>query len=501
MELLKKNGYRSQKFGSILTSYIELEYLRRVKKIPNKEVGKWTKNKLISLGPTFIKIGQFMSTRTDIFGEEITNELKDLHDNVSPLNFKDVSKYIKPNIFQYVEETPIASASIGQVHRGKLITGEDIVLKIKRPNIEDQIIDDFQVLLFGLNILKTISEDRKIKEFEILFNEYFNLLKEEINFNLEANNMVKFKQNFSEKKWINIPKVYPELSDEDLIVMDYVPSIKINDIEKIDELKFNKERIAQKLTELFIQQVVDFGLVHIDPHPGNVGITEQGKLVFYDFGMILQLDPNIKSLFKNFLIAVYDKDVDAIATIAVNMGLITVDRKDIPYLKTFLVSFLAYIESADIEKFAEIYLDKIRNTPTPFVISSKFVLLLRGISILEGICKRLDKDFNFRKTLDPYVDQFIIDVNYFEARAIHDLKLLTLIPDKVQINQVQLEVLEKSIRTVEDDMRVVQKETYVSVLSLVLCLIMQHEYDAGIVTALFIGITYYFIINVKIYKQ
>jgi predicted unusual protein kinase regulating ubiquinone biosynthesis (AarF/ABC1/UbiB family) len=439
-----------------------------------------------------------MSTRTDVFGEDITNQLKELQDNVSPLSYEVLEDYINPILINIdsIEKIPIASASIGQVHIGKLKNGEKIVLKVKRPFIEEQINEDFELLLFVVKMLKYVSDDRQINEFEILFNEYYKLLKEEIDFIREADTIQKFKDFFKEKKWLSVPKVYTEYSNENVIVMEYVPSIKINDIEKIDKMKFNRERIAEKLVELLINQIIDNGLVHIDPHPGNVGITENGKIVFYDFGMVLNIDFKIKEKFTSFLIAIYDKDINEICNIAIEIGLITVKSEDIPYFKTFLISFLDYVEKADIEEFKISYINKIsKSKKAPFLISSKFVLLLRGISILEGVCKTLDPNFTFKKPLGPYIDQFIVDINYFEKRAISDLKLFTKVPDRVQNSQIKIEVMEKNIRDMEKSAKKERKQKNYQIIGILFTIVMQYEFEQGIIAALLSVISYLILIN------
>jgi predicted unusual protein kinase regulating ubiquinone biosynthesis (AarF/ABC1/UbiB family) len=496
---LKKNPFaKTNKCFSIFKSYVEFKYLKNVEKLSDVEIGRWVKNKLISMGPTFVKIGQFMSTRTDVFGEDITNQLKELQDNVSPLSYEVLEDYINPILINIdsIEKIPIASASIGQVHIGKLKNGEKIVLKVKRPFIEEQINEDFELLLFVVKMLKYVSDDRQINEFEILFNEYYKLLKEEIDFIREADTIQKFKDFFKEKKWLSVPKVYTEYSNENVIVMEYVPSIKINDIEKIDKMKFNRERIAEKLVELLINQIIDNGLVHIDPHPGNVGITENGKIVFYDFGMVLNIDFKIKEKFTSFLIAIYDKDINEICNIAIEIGLITVKSEDIPYFKTFLISFLDYVEKADIEEFKISYINKIsKSKKAPFLISSKFVLLLRGISILEGVCKTLDPNFTFKKPLGPYIDQFIVDINYFEKRAISDLKLFTKVPDRVQNSQIKIEVMEKNIRDMEKSAKKERKQKNYQIIGILFTIVMQYEFEQGIIAALLSVISYLILIN------
>ncbi len=505
LHTVNKIAYRAKKFSSIFTSYIELEYLRVIKKKDKSSIGEWTRERLTKMGPTFVKIGQFMSTRTDVFGEEITDQLKKLQDNVLPLKYEELEDFIGvlKNNFTYIDPNPIASASIGQVHEGRLKqNNERVVLKVKRPGIEEQIIDDFETLLFGIGILKNLSNDRKINEFELLFNEYFKLLKEEIDFDREAQNMTRFQKMFEKKKWVKIPKVYKELSNNDIITMEFVGANKIDDFQKIDALGFDREKMAKKLVELFISQVIDYGFVHIDPHPGNVGISDNGKIVFYDFGMILDLDMQLKDKFKKFLLAIYDKDVDAICNIVIDMDLVVVEPKNIPYFKIFLVSFLSYIETANLEEFKLNYIDKLNTYSTPFLISSKFILLLRGISILEGVCKRLDPNFNFKKIIDPYIDEFLIDVNYFESKAITDINLITKVPDKVQMNQIQLEVLENSIRDVEKKISQEQSNNYSTLLAGFLIMIMHNEFDQGLLTALFLGLSYVFILNNgKIYRK
>ena len=499
---ISKTFYRASKFTNIAKMYIELEYLRRFKKVNNRYIGKWTKDKLVDMGPTFVKIGQFLSTRSDIFGEDIVTELKELQDNVLPLSFDKVKDYFDPltDIITSIDKTPIASASIGQVYLGTMETGKQVVMKVKRPQIAENIEDDFETLLFCVNIIKQISNDRKIKEFEILFKEYYNLLKEEIDFKRESQNMIKFKKAFTAKPYVKVPTVYLDYSDSNIITMEYVPSIKIDDTVLMDKLSFDREKIAQKLIELFICQVVEFGMVHIDPHPGNVGITENGKIVFYDFGMILDLDPKIKSNFTLFLTAVYDRNINDICNIAIEMGLVVIEPKDIPFFKIFLISFLSYVENANLEEFKISYVNKLNVNSTPFLISSKFVLLLRGISILEGVCKQLDPNFNFRKTLDPYINEFIVDVGYFENRALKDMSRFSNIPNNMQSSQIQLEVLERTIKEVEKDIDKQKAEKYFILIASLLIALAEEKFHLGVFVATLGGLTYSIILNGKVHK-
>jgi predicted unusual protein kinase regulating ubiquinone biosynthesis (AarF/ABC1/UbiB family) len=180
------NFFKSKKFEKIKKiskfgkSYTDFLYLTKIKRIDNKNLGIWTKNKLIESGTTFIKIGQLISTRSDLFDKDFLFELKGLQDNILPIPFEQLEYFILPikSELEYIDPNQIASASIGQVHKAILKNGDKIVIKFKRPNIEKKIHEDFEFLLGIIKFIKNISNDRKINEFEILFNEYYLLLKE-----------------------------------------------------------------------------------------------------------------------------------------------------------------------------------------------------------------------------------------------------------------------------------------------------------------------------------
>lgn len=438
MELLKS-------INKTVSFYVKFENNRLIKHYTPQQLGVWSKNELANMGPSFIKIGQFVSTRSDVFSKEFTNELKDLQDNVAPVAWSKLKQSVDPNITQ-VSETPLASASIGQVHLGKL-KDADVIIKIKRPNINEQIKNDFEGLLVFIKLLKTFSDDRRLTEFEILFTEYYKLLLEEINFQKEADNMQLFKDLFKNTKWIKIPKVYKYVSNQNSIVMEYVPAIKINDVQAINKLNFDTEKVARKLVECYVDQIIKYGYVHIDPHPGNLGITPQGKIVFYDYGMVLNLDDKIQEHFDELLVALYDKDIDAIANLAVEIGLVVVEPQNIAYFKKFLLFFLNYIEKMNVNDFKISYLDNLNKTDMPFLISSKFLLLLRGISILEGNCKTLDPTFNYKKTLDPYIQDYLIDVKYIENKALVDISTLQSFPSKIKEQEIEMEIIRMNNKT------------------------------------------------------
>lgn len=441
--MIGKFQKRFERFSSLSKLALNIGYLTSIKKAPAKEVGQYTKKQLTILGPTFIKIGQFISTRSDIFGNEFVDELKGLQDKIETfdVNVIDIVDNDKINI----EQKPIATASIGQVYVGKLDTGESVAIKVKRPNIENTIKFDFDAFMLVLSFVNLISNKRESMELNIVINEYYKLLQEEIDFKQEVQNMKMFGILFQEKKYVKIPKVYEELCNNSVVVMEYVPSIRIDDVESMRKNKLNTKKIAEKLMEIFLDQILINGVIHIDPHPGNVGITQNGKIVFYDYGMIQKIGIDFKKDLKNILMAVYDKDIDYLTELLIKSEIVIVDTNMTPYLKKFVIVLIEYIDNLDIEQFKTNYIDKIDNTELPFKLSSKFLLILRGLSILEGVCKTLDPDFNYRQIIEKYIDASFADINYIEKKAIIDITNIRGIPGRVTQNEIQVQILETSL--------------------------------------------------------
>jgi predicted unusual protein kinase regulating ubiquinone biosynthesis (AarF/ABC1/UbiB family) len=447
-----------KKLGKILKFTASLQYMSTVKKASSAQLGEFTRNNLTSLGTTFIKIGQLLSTRSDILDKDFTSQLASLQDNVPPFDIDPYLEYINTIVAEF-DKKPIASASIGQVHRGVLKNGEVVAIKLKRPRIEAEIYTDFQMLLGFIAVLRSFSDRRELFELETVFKQYEILLSEEINFKREVQNIQKFNGMFKTGEtalWTKIPKVYEELSTNDVIVMEYVPAIKINDFQTIDNMRFDRGKIAEKLVESYIIQIVEHGMVHIDPHPGNVAITRNGKIVFYDYGMVTELSDVLMSKFQDLLLAVSEKDADAIARIMVDAGIVSVEPERFPYLRSFVLSFLEYIETVNVESFQENFINKISTGDLPFIISSNFLLLLRGITILEGVCKQLDPNFNYKKVIDPYINSFPIDINYLEKRALKDIESLQnfaypkMMTD-VQRNDIDKQLMEIRLRELSDE--------------------------------------------------
>jgi predicted unusual protein kinase regulating ubiquinone biosynthesis (AarF/ABC1/UbiB family) len=454
-EYFRRIKLQSDKAVKISKLAVNIGIAKGIQKKDNKYIGKLACDNLNKLGPTFVKIGQFISTRSDIFGREFTDELKVLQDKVVPMSAADISglitsvKSVYGSDFEVINEEPLASASIGQVHYAKLRDGREAVIKFKRRNIASTIKDDFDMLLGIVNFIKMFSQHRQIQEVEISLKEYYALLKDEIDFVKEVQNMKTFAEQFKSTKWIKVPVPYETYCNNDMIVMEYVPSIKIDDLQAINAAGLKMEVISQKLLECFFTQIVQYGFVHIDPHPGNVGILKQGKIVFYDYGMFVKLSGIMKDNIKLLFLAMYDRDVEDVCDLLIEYEIILVEPAKKPYFKKFIASFLGYLDNLDIDNFKISYLDRIDQSEMQFLISSKFILLLRGISILEGVCKNLNPNFNYREILDPFISEFILDISYLERRGTKDLANFSKASDRISTSEISIGMVENDIEMIK----------------------------------------------------
>jgi predicted unusual protein kinase regulating ubiquinone biosynthesis (AarF/ABC1/UbiB family) len=353
-----------------------------------------TRQKVTKLGPTFVKIGQYVSTRDDIFPDEIIQEFTNLQDNVLTMEWPVVEDIIQKEdvpALDNVSHLPIASASLGQVH---MATYEDkeCVVKVLRPNVVKQIEDDVRNLAIISDVFK-IFNPTGADDIMMFVKELEAMLKMETDYVREAENTKLFRKNFEDTDWVIVPKVYHASSN--LLVMEYVPSTKITEVKGI-----NKKSLAWALTKSQIIQILNSGFFHGDPHPGNVGVKD-GKLVYYDFGMVSEISIKQKNTLMALLIAITSENEDQILAILNNLGLVASDPTG---LRKFVRFFLDYIRKNDIQDPEQVQeLIAVQNNPIKF--SGSFFYLVRSFALIEGISKQLDPDYSSSSMLRKYVSE------------------------------------------------------------------------------------------------
>jgi predicted unusual protein kinase regulating ubiquinone biosynthesis (AarF/ABC1/UbiB family) len=400
-----------------------------------KELAKWTKAQVIDLGPTFIKMGQFVSTRADIFDQEIIDELQTLQDKAPPFSGEDAKNIITEQlgrpyyeVFKDFVYEPLASASISQVHRARLISNDkEVVIKVQRPYISEYFDRDFTTLHMIFDFA-SISNNRSIQDSKILLDDCYKYMYEELAFQNEKDNLLKFQEILGNNSEIIVPKVYPELSTDKIITMEYVPSVKIGRLDGVD-----RSLLASVLMECFIKQIIEHGIIHADPHPGNIGITKDGKIVLYDFGQVTKLDDIFVKSVKPLLFAVYEKDIDAVGEIMLKTKTIiptkVIDKK---FMRSFIAKIIKYFEDVDFKEFQLSMINSdFEDMELPFKINSKLIMVFRSLSLLEGICKDLDPDFSYFKVINMLMSDVFFDMDYIDHRARKDLfSLFDVTPDE-----------------------------------------------------------------------
>jgi predicted unusual protein kinase regulating ubiquinone biosynthesis (AarF/ABC1/UbiB family) len=424
-------------------------------------VGQWLKTEMTSLGPAFIKLGQFLSTRTDIFEKEIVAELSKLQDDIHPEPYEDIVRIIDTSlgtrsneIFQHIDPTPMASASIGQVHKARLKnTNKDVVIKIQKPHVAQQIRNDLATLR-NIARLAVGMQSPRATEINNILGEYERFLSAELDYTQELAHMKRFSEILDESEVI-VPAVYEDLSFNNMLVMEYVPSIKISDISQLNKRGYDLTVVADTLVNVFLHMIIKHGYVHCDPHPGNIGVSldDESTIVLYDFGNVIELSQEFRSQLNNMIFAIYQKDVDEFVELLIRLNILQVASEgDVLDVKAFFSSFFVYLESLDFQALKQsVTSSSSAGAGASFKINPDFLSLFRVFSLLDGTCARLDPKFNYITALTPFVENIMMDFSFFDYRARKDLQKLQNYPRIITNTDQNLARLDKRMRELTDD--------------------------------------------------
>ena len=367
------------------------------------------------LGPTYVKLGQMCSNRTDIFPEDIIAEFQKLQDDVEPEKI-DIYAKIKAELniepleyFKEIDEKPMASASMGQVYKGILKDGTEVVIKVRREGIKEIVASDLSMMRDLAAYFERTNEEIQKMNVSYIINGFGNSITKELSFRNELSNMEKFANNFKNDKRIHVPVPYRELSNDNILCMEFIKGFKITDKEKIEKCGFFPSEVARVGLDLYIQQVLKYGFFHADPHPGNVFMTPEGKIVFIDFGAMGTLYPQDKELLENLLLHFIQKDVkkaiDTIKELAVKYNV--PDERQLERELTEIVylvdgNALSEISIGDIFEKVRVILNK-----NQVILPEDIYLLVKGVGQIEGIGRHLDPSLDIMKTLEPYAKRIL----------------------------------------------------------------------------------------------
>ncbi|MBC8988423.1 AarF/ABC1/UbiB kinase family protein [Pedobacter sp. N36a] len=452
----KKKLKRTVSLVKILAKYGFGELLNYSNNDSNNEYASLTvyeriRMTLEELGPTYVKFGQAFSIREDLLPKEMIVELQKLQDNVEakPIAVKELlaeDLNIDPELyFSHIDELPFASASISQVYKATLLTGEDVILKIKRPGIREIVTSDMLIMKDIAKVLISYSEVfRRINLVEVL-EAFEKSIFHELSFVNELDNIERFSRNFKGHRSIYLAKVFPELSNDNILCMEFIQGAKITDKQALIEMELKPAQIAENGLDLYLIQVLEHGFFHADPHPGNLIVLQSGQIAFIDFGSMGSMMPIEKEMLEDFISHFMAQDARRLIMTLKRMAL-RFNVSDEHQLERDIHGFFTLLEGASLQEM------DIKEVLTKFsailnqneiLMPDHLYLLVRGIVLIEGIGRALVPDLNIVESLRPYILK---------------IALRKLSPDEMKKNALNL------LRTLTEAMKTMPEE-FQSVLS------------------------------------
>lgn len=368
------------------------------------------------LGPTFIKLGQILSTRGDLLPAPYLNELAKLQDGVPPMPSEEVRKTVEEELGRPIVEAfasfdilPLASASIGQAHAATLHDGTEVVVKLRRPGVVERVEEDLRILMD----LASSAERRWViaRQFDLLAiaQEFAQTLREELDYLHEGRNVERFAANFVNDPSVHIPRVYWDTTTARVLTLERVKGIKISDVEAIEAQGLDRSEVADRATRILLAMILEYGFFHADPHPGNVFVESDGRIALIDFGMTGELDTAAQGILLRLLLSISRQDAGQLADVVLELGhtRVHVDRNRL---------------QRDMQRMLDRYCDKslgdvklstLLNELLTVLrwhhlrLSPDLALLVKTLGMSEGLGERLNPHFNLMDVYIPYTEDLI----------------------------------------------------------------------------------------------
>ena len=363
------------------------------------------------LGPTFVKLGQVLSTRPDLIPREFTKEFSKLQDDIPTFNYTEVKKQIikefnKPidELFVEFDEQPVAAASLSQVHKAKLPTDEIVAVKIQRPNIRQTIKADIAILLdLAKFVEKRLINGHLYQPIEIV-EEFSRTIKKELDFINEGHNIDKFRNNFRDNEAVHIPKVYWQFTTSKILTMEFIDGVKMSDVVNSKNSQFDKKIISTRGADMILKQIFTDGFFHGDPHPGNIFVMEDNIIALIDFGMVGKVEEHTMASMANLLIATIESDANKIIKTLEQMDIIDPEM-DLKKLKIEIRDFIDKYYGASLKQLqVGIIIEEILEIMIhhQIKIPSDLSLLVKALVTIEGVGRDLDPDFDMVAHTKPF---------------------------------------------------------------------------------------------------
>ncbi|MEN6459067.1 MAG: AarF/ABC1/UbiB kinase family protein [Thermoguttaceae bacterium] len=365
---------------------------------------------LAELGPTFIKLGQMLSTRPDLVGVPLADEFQHLQANVPADPANEVEKLVASELgrpvgqlFAEFQPTAMASASIGQVHRARLHSGESVVVKVLHTDIEKKVAVDMDILTGLAAIAEMVPEFRNYRP-QAIAAEFQRTMRRELDFGREERNLQQFAHDFCDDPTVHIPRTYPELCSRRVLTMELLEGIKLSDARGLAEANVDKEEVARRGAAVCLKMIFDRGFYHADPHPGNLLVMKDCQVGLLDFGMVGRIDERLHEGLGEMLVALSGLDAEHMTSMILRLGKAPIDL-DRSALAIDVADFLSYYASQSLEKFdlsgaLNEIMEQVRRYH--IMLPARIVMLLKALVTLEGTARQLSPKFSLVEMIRPY---------------------------------------------------------------------------------------------------
>lgn len=367
---------------------------------------------LQELGTTFIKLGQLLSTRPDIVGDKIADELANLQDDNPAITYEQVKAIVErelngniDELFEDFSKQHLATASIGQVHEAKLITGERVAVKIQKEGITDKIDLDLRIMKYVANRADKWNANLRKLNLPGIMDEFDRTIHKEIDYNNEFMNMQRIELNFEDNPDIHIPATYAEYCTSKILTMEFIDGAKLNDVYESTGDEFDKKLLAKNVLDSYLQQLFIDGFFHGDPHPGNIMILEDNVVCYLDLGMMGVFDEEFKKNLSELMVLFVDQDIEGLINQLMYMDILDYDI-DTRTLKRDLNDLFGRYFGVELNRFNGV-LEELLSLMQDYgvILPNEFVTMARGLSMIEAIAQNLDPEIDVFASIKPVAKQ------------------------------------------------------------------------------------------------
>ena len=390
------------------------------KAVRRRKLAIWIRETLLELGPTFIKLGQLFSTRADLFPSEYVEELSKLQDKVPAFSYEQVKDIVEadldksvPGLYKTFDPIPLAAASLGQVHRAQLHSGDEVVVKVQRPGLKKLFTIDLSILKGIARYFQNHPEWGRGRDWIGIYEECCRILWQEIDYLNEGRNADTFRRNFRNESWVQAPRVYWRYTSPRVLTLQYLPGIKISHYESLEAAGLDRGRLARLGAQAYLHQLLNDGFFHADPHPGNIAVSPEGSLIFYDFGMMGQVLPITRQKLMQTFLGVAQKDAEQVMDSLVELGALTQVEDMGPVRRSVQYILDNFMDQPFEEQSVGAISDDLYTIAydQPFRFPATFTFVMRAFTTLEGVGKGLDPEFNFMEAAKPFAVQLMANGN------------------------------------------------------------------------------------------